>query len=144
MKNLMNKIRKSNKGFTLVELIIVIAIIAILTAVAAPQYIKYVDESRWSKDQNNAASLLTAVQVAIVDNGSDADTTNDIAATKVEFKKGANIAITGDTSSNLDTALKAALGSTYANMQVTNKSSATGKQTYTINISNDVATGSWG
>ena len=46
MKNLMKKIRKSNKGFTLVELIIVIAIIAVLAAVAAPQYIKYVERSR--------------------------------------------------------------------------------------------------
>ena len=139
----MKKFRKNNKGFTLVELIIVIAIIAILTVVAAPQYIKYVDESRWSKDQNNAASLLTAVQVAIVDNGSDADPDNDIVATKVVFSD-SGVALTGDTGDYLDTALKASLGADYADMEVTNKTDGADKDAYTITIANDVATGEWG
>ena len=59
MKNLMNKIRKSNKGFTLVELIIVVAIIAILTAVVAPQYVKYVEKSRDSVMEAAANEVLT-------------------------------------------------------------------------------------
>ena len=63
MKNLMNKIRKSNKGFTLVELIIVIAIIAVLTAVAAPQYLKYVENSKNAVIQE-AANEVAAVAKA--------------------------------------------------------------------------------
>ncbi|MBO6205612.1 MAG: prepilin-type N-terminal cleavage/methylation domain-containing protein, partial [Lachnospiraceae bacterium] len=37
---------KNNKGFSLVELIIVIAIMAILVGVMAPQLIKYIEKSK--------------------------------------------------------------------------------------------------
>ena len=63
MKNLMKKFRKSNKGFTLVELIIVVAIIAVLSAVIAPQYIKWVEKSKVSADEANLGNVLEAVQV---------------------------------------------------------------------------------
>ena len=74
MKNLMNKIRKANKGFTLVELIIVVAIIAVLTAVAAPQYIKYVERSKKASDINTAGAILSAAKVVAVDPDVDDDT----------------------------------------------------------------------
>ena len=74
MKNLMKKIRKSNKGFTLVELIIVVAIIAILSAVIAPQYIKYVEKSRQGTDANAAQEIAHACEVAFVGNGLTAST----------------------------------------------------------------------
>ena len=51
-----------NKGFSLVELIIVIAIMAILIAVLAPQYLKYVERSRKSTDVSNVAEIVTALQ----------------------------------------------------------------------------------
>ena len=54
----MKKFRKNNKGFTLVELIIVIAIIAVLAAVAAPQYIKYVERSRNATLEAAASSAI--------------------------------------------------------------------------------------
>jgi type IV pilus assembly protein PilA len=67
MKNLMKKIRKSNKGFTLVELIIVVAIIAILSAVVAPQYIKYVEKSRAAADADTFGAVVQAVNVLVAD-----------------------------------------------------------------------------
>lgn len=53
----------NNKGFSLVELIIVIAIMAVLIGVLAPQYLKYVEKSRQSADLDNYQAMITAVQV---------------------------------------------------------------------------------
>ena len=56
-----------NRGFSLIELIIVIAIMAILIAVLAPQYIRYVEKSKKGKDQEVAAVVQHAVTVAMSD-----------------------------------------------------------------------------
>lgn len=63
---------KNNKGFSLVELIIVIAIMAVLIGVMAPQYIKYVEKSRISTDDDNAAEVLGAVTTALSDDAVNA------------------------------------------------------------------------
>lgn len=54
-----------NKGFSLVELIIVIAIMAILAAAIAPALIRYIDKSRRSDDVAAAETLNTAMQAAL-------------------------------------------------------------------------------
>lgn len=57
--------RNQNKGFSLVELIVVIAIMAVLVGVLAPQFIGYVAKSRQSTDVQNAQTLATEIGVAI-------------------------------------------------------------------------------
>ena len=54
-----------NKGFSLVELIIVIAIMAILAAAIAPALIRYIDKSRRADDVAAAESINTAAQAAL-------------------------------------------------------------------------------
>lgn len=66
--------KTNNKGFSLVELIIVIAIMAILIGVLAPQYIKYVEKSRKSADSSLVDSCASAVQVALTDDDYDLTT----------------------------------------------------------------------
>ncbi len=52
--------KMNNKGFSLVELIVVIAIMAVLVGVLAPQFIKYVESSRRSTDISNAQNIQSA------------------------------------------------------------------------------------
>lgn len=58
---------KNNKGFSLVELIIVIAIMAILVGVMAPQLIKYIEKTNVSADTQLADAVHSAVLTAIMD-----------------------------------------------------------------------------
>lgn len=64
---------EKNKGFSLVELIIVIAIMVVLVGVIAPQFVKYVRKSKIAVDCNNAAEIAEAVSVAIVEGDIDGD-----------------------------------------------------------------------
>ena len=58
---------KNNKGFSLVELIIVIAIMAVLVGVIAPQLIKYIEKSRTSADVQFCDTVHTALLIAMSD-----------------------------------------------------------------------------
>ncbi|MBU5416225.1 prepilin-type N-terminal cleavage/methylation domain-containing protein [Anaerobutyricum soehngenii] len=67
MLKFLNKKKNDNKGFSLVELIIVVAIMAILVGLLAPQYLKYVEKSRKSADASNLDEMVRAIQIYAVD-----------------------------------------------------------------------------
>ena len=152
MKNLLaKKVKKNNKGFTLVELIIVIAIIAMLVAVLAPNYVKYVDRSRWSSDRNDCETLLSQIKTAIVDvqnDGHDVLNTPGSKATIIVTDSG----VSGDTS--LSTYMTSALSdadSHWKNVKVKHKnnqtlpggSSAQPYKTFEIEVTDSGASGAW-
>ena len=58
----MKERKLNNKGFSLVELIIVIAIMVILVVVIAPQYLKFVNNARISTDVQTADTVQAAIQ----------------------------------------------------------------------------------
>ena len=61
----MKKIRSnSKKGFTLVELIVVLVILAVMAAMLIPALTGYIERARREKDYQMAATVLTAAQSA--------------------------------------------------------------------------------
>lgn len=60
---------RSRKGFTLIELMIVIAIIIILAAIAIPNYLRMTDRARRSRVAGDFTAIATALEAYSVDWG---------------------------------------------------------------------------
>ncbi len=76
-----NMIRKTQQGFTLIELMIVVAIIGILASIAIPAYQDYMTRSKWAKAVATAAAVKLAIGECINDQAgsiSKCDETNDL------------------------------------------------------------------
>lgn len=59
--------KSAQKGFTLIELMIVVAIVGILAAVAIPQYQNYITRAQVSRVMSELASLRTAVEACMME-----------------------------------------------------------------------------
>ncbi|MBP5184228.1 MAG: prepilin-type N-terminal cleavage/methylation domain-containing protein [Lachnospiraceae bacterium] len=88
----MKNLKKNNKGFSLVELIVVVLIIAIIAVALAPQVIKWVDQARKNTKENNSATIKSAIQTCVA----EVQSKTSINATKITVK-GTTVTLDTDT-----------------------------------------------
>ncbi|SCW52547.1 N-terminal methylation site-containing protein [Ruminococcaceae bacterium YRB3002] len=97
----MKRTTKTKKGFTLVELIVVLVILAILAAMLIPALTGYIDEARKKKDYQAASEVLTAAQAVVAQYYGD-DTTPTATEAKAWVTKERIQKLTGEVSGDFD------------------------------------------
>ena len=81
MRKRLEALKRDEKGFTLVELIVVLVILAILAALLVPALLGYIDRAKNSKYLEEARSIYTAIQAVQDENYAKGDPALDGAVT---------------------------------------------------------------
>ena len=120
---------KSNKGFSLVELIVVIAIMAIIAGVAIPVYTHYIDNANAAVVDNLVAEAEYAAELAKIEYG--------VELTVTEIEDGCTIKVTTPSDFDTEAKQKVALDALQQAAEIvgaTTTGTATYQSTYTATI----------
>ena len=134
--------KTNNKGFSLVELIIVIAIMAVLIAVLAPQFLRYVERSRIARDNSAIGEIATSIKAGMADEAINTGVAAAGTATYVATPAAAggtptNFTFTAAANSGLDDEIIATVGSP---VNLTSNAYTTTAPTITVTVTAGVVT----
>ena len=107
-----------NRGFSLVEMVVVVLIMAVLAVALAPQVMKWVENSRVATDCSNYDSIVSAAAIAMAEapaHGEVCGQTVDTTISAQDYSTDWVISPVGGTSSELYKAIAVTLGDNWAN-----------------------------
>jgi type IV pilus assembly protein PilA len=137
MTSLLGEREESQKGFTLVELLVVIIVIAILCAIAIPTFLGQRERANDTAAYTLVRNGLTVVQTAFTDTGDyteiDVDMLNDIDTSMTWVDNGADLVGTSPPGISATVAAKAADMRIAVNFQAKN----------VVDIASQSASGNW-
>ena len=114
----MKKTLKNKKGFTLIELIVVIAILGVLALILVPQFMGYVDDADIQTQRSNVKAIHTAAEASLAKLKTIADPTQRKKAKFDDFVKDSlGDSYTGYTITLSDTSDPIKSGTTITNIE---------------------------
>ena len=119
---MLSKIKKNEKGFTLMEMLIVVAIIAVLVAIAIPTFTSSLNKAKVATDQANIRAGYASVMLKVLESDLDGATAPIQANTSYILQKDGSVKLSSDTDQNK----YSTFGKAAAKIEVAGQAIATG------------------